>query len=94
MDEEIKFKRSIFEKHPWLNFAMTIIVTLLQITTAIVDYFRGNYFWTVFFILMALIYLFLMIPMSYKMMRRTIQRERELKDLEKRINKIRKEWKE
>ena len=93
MDEEVKFKRTIFEKCPWLNLVMTIMVMLLQVTVAIIDYFRGHHFWTVFFILMALTYLFLMIPMSYKIMKRTMQSNKDMRDLEKRINEARKEWK-
>lgn len=93
MDEEVKFKRTIFEKCPWLNLVMTIMVMLLQIVVAIVDAIRGRYLWTVFFILLALTYLFLMIPMSYKLMKRTMQNNKEMRDLEKRINEARKGWK-
>nr|DAY48191.1 MAG TPA: protein of unknown function (DUF4083) [Caudoviricetes sp.] len=93
MDEEVKFKRTIFEKCPWLNLVMTIMVMLLQVVVAIVDAIRGRYLWTVFFILLALTYLFLMIPMSYKLMKRTMQNNKEMRDLEKRINEARKGWK-
>lgn len=93
MDEEVKFKRTIFEKCPWLNLVMTIMVMLLQVVVAIVDAIRGRYLWTVFFILLALTYLFLMIPMSYKLMKRTMQSNKEMRDLEKRINEARKGWK-
>lgn len=93
MDEEVKFKRTIFEKCPWLNLVMTIMVMLLQVVVAIIDAIRGRYLWTVFFILLALTYLFLMIPMSYKLMKRTMQNNKEMRDLEKRINEARKGWK-
>lgn len=93
MDEEVKFKRTIFEKCPWLNLVMTIMVMLLQVVVAIVDAIRGRHLWTVFFILLALTYLFLMIPMSYKLMKRTMQNNKEMRDLEKRINEARKGWK-
>ena len=93
MDKEVKFKRTIFEKCPWLNLVMTIMVMLLQVVVAIVDAIRGRYLWTVFFILLALTYIFLMIPMSYKLMKRTMQNNKDMRDLEKRINEVRKGWK-
>lgn len=93
MDEKIKFKRTIFEKFPWLNLVMTISVMILQIVVAIVDYFRGQYFWTVWFILFALVYLFLMVPTSYRLMKKTMQSNKDMKDLEKRISEARKRWK-
>lgn len=93
MDEEIKFKRTIFEKFPWLNLVMTIAVMILQVTVAIIDYLAKRYFWTIFFILMALIYIFIMIPTSYKIMKRTIQSNKDMADLEKRINEQRERWK-
>lgn len=91
MDEEVKFKRTIFEKFPWLNLVMTIAVMILQIVVAVIDYFRGHYFWTIGFILLALVYLFLMVPTSYRLMKKTMQNNKDMKDLEKRINEQR-EW--
>lgn len=93
MDKEIKFKRTIFQKFPWLNLVMTIGVMILQIVVAVIDYFRGHYFWTVWFILFALLYLFWMVPMSYKLMKRTMQNNKDMRDLEKRINEQRERWK-
>ena len=93
MNEEIKFKRTIFERFPWLNLVMTIAVMILQIVVAIIDYFRGQYFWTIWFILFALVYLFLMVPTSYKLMKRTMQNNKDMRDLEKRINEQRERWK-
>lgn len=87
--EEIRFKRNIFEKYPWLNLVLNILVTILQITVAIIDYLRENYFWTIFFALMALTYLFFMIPMSYKLMKHTMQNNKDMEDLEKRIKEER-----
>lgn len=92
MDKETKFKRTIFQKFPWLNLGLTILVTIIEIAVAVFDAMRGNYFWMVFFILISLIYVFLIIPMSYKLMRKTMQNNKDMKDLEKRINEIRKEW--
>jgi len=93
MDEEIKFKRTIFEKFPWLNLVMTIAIMILQIVVAIFDYFTGHYFWTVWLILSALAYLFLMVPTSYRLMKRTMQNNKNMRDLEKRINEQRERWK-
>jgi amino acid permease len=93
MDEEIKFKRTIFEKFPWLNLVMTIAIMILQIVVAILDYFTGHYFWTVWLILSALLYLFLMVPTSYRLMKKTMQNNKNMRDLEKRINEQRERWK-
>lgn len=93
MNEEIKFKRTIFEKFPWLNLVMTIAIMILQIVVAILDYFTGHYFWTVWLILSALLYLFLMVPTSYRLMKKTMQNNKNMRDLEKRINEQRERWK-
>jgi len=91
MYEEVKFQRTIFEKFPWLNLVMTILVMAMQVVIAIVDYFRGQYFWTIVFTLFALVYIFLMIPMSYRIMKKTMKNNKDMRDLEKRINEARKE---
>ena len=91
---EFKFKRTIFEKFPWLNLVLSILVTLMQITVAIVDFFKRSYGWTIIFILLALLYIFVEIPISYKIMKKTIKNNRDMKDIEKQVNEVIKTYKE
>lgn len=92
--EEPVFKRDMFRRFPWLNLVMTIIVTILQFAVAIFDFYKGQYFFTVVFIIFGLVYLFLMIPTSYNIMERTIASNKRLDDLEKRIKEERRKFNE